>query len=146
MRTPALLLLPFLFSLPGAAAAADEKIDCNDANSTVEMNFCAEKDFEAADAQLNAVYKKVLAHIAESDLDKPYDRASWEDAMRASQRAWMAFRDADCKGAVPMEWSGGTGTTVAVVGCMTTLTEARTKDLASRYDVTLPASTPRPQP
>ncbi|HML43701.1 MAG TPA: DUF1311 domain-containing protein [Hyphomicrobium zavarzinii] len=146
MRMPALLLLPLLFPLSCVAAASEEKIDCNDASSTVEMNFCAQKDFDAADAQLNAVYQKVLAHIGESDLEKPYDRASWEEAMRASQRAWVAFRDADCKGAVPMEWSGGTGTTVAVVGCMTTLTEARTKDLASRYDVALPASSPRPQP
>ena len=65
------------------------------------------KAFQEADAKLNAVYKNVLAHIAESDLEKPYDRESWEKAMRESQRAWVAFRDADCKGAVPMEWSAG---------------------------------------
>jgi hypothetical protein len=32
-----------------------------------------------------------------------------------------------------MEWSGGTGTSSAVLGCMTELTKARAKDLAERY-------------
>ena len=134
MRISPLLAALMLLQIANPAQA-DEPIDCNNAGTTVEMNFCADKDFRAADDKLNAVYKKVLAQIAEVDLEKPYDRASWEEAMRASQRAWVAFRDADCKGAVPMEWSGGTGTTAAVVGCMTSLTEARTKDLSGRYDV-----------
>lgn len=90
---------------------------------------------QASDAKLNAVYKKVLAHIAESELEAPYDPASWEKAMRESQRAWVAFRDADCKGAVPMEWSGGSGTSSAVTGCMTEKTDARMKDLTERYGV-----------
>lgn len=126
------LLALFAASLP---ARADDPIDCAEQNTTVEMNFCADEDFKASDAKLNAVYKKVLAQIGDSDLEKPYDRASWESALRESQRAWVAFRDADCKGAVPMEWSGGTGTTSAVLGCMTAKTDARTKDLAERYNL-----------
>ena len=53
--------------------------------------------------------------------------------MRAAQRAWVAFRDAGCKGAMPMEWSGGSGTSAAVLICMREKTEARTKDLKERY-------------
>lgn len=115
-------------------AAADDAIDCTDASTTVEMNFCSDKDFKAADAKLNAVYQKVLAQIATSGLEKPYDSQSWEAAMREAQRAWVAFRDADCKGVVPMEWSGGTGTSSAVSGCMTQKTEERIKELSERYD------------
>lgn len=132
-------ILPFLFAsllicqASIRPALADDPIDCSDAGTTVEMNFCADKDFKEADDKLNATYKDVLARIAEGDLEKPYDRASWEAAMRASQRAWVAFRDADCKGVVPMEWSGGTGTTAAVVGCMTQKTNARIKELSERY-------------
>jgi uncharacterized protein YecT (DUF1311 family) len=114
---------------------ADDPIDCSEQTTTVEMNFCADEDFKASDAKLNAAYKRVLAQIADSDLEKPYDRDSWEKAVRESQRAWVAFRDADCKGAVPMEWSGGTGATSAVLGCMTVKTEARTKELAERYNL-----------
>jgi uncharacterized protein YecT (DUF1311 family) len=131
LRLPAVLVLS---AIAGHPAAAEDAIDCSDPSSTVEMNFCSDKAFQEADAKLNAVYKKVLAHIAEADLEKPYDRESWEKAMRESQRAWVAFRDADCKGAVPMEWSGGSGTSAAVTGCMTEKTDARTKELTERYE------------
>lgn len=134
-RASLLAPLAFLPLILTAAALADDSIDCGNAHTTVEMNFCADQDFKAADAKLNATYKTALAHIGARDLAKPYDSQSWESALRESQRAWVAFRDADCKGAVPMEWSGGTGTTTAVLGCMTGMTEARSKDLAARYGI-----------
>jgi uncharacterized protein YecT (DUF1311 family) len=121
--------------LTGAPAArAEEKIDCANAQTTVEMNYCSEQDFEAADKDLNQQYDKALAYIAESNLEKPYDPKSWTEAMRAAQRAWVAYRDADCKDLMPMEWSGGTGTSSAVMGCMTEKTIARTKELKERYE------------
>lgn len=126
-----LLALGVLVLRPNAAATQD--VDCSDPTSTVEMNVCADAAFDEADRRLNAVYKDALAQIAASDLEAPYDRKSWEAAMRASQRAWVAFRDADCKGLVPMEWSGGTGTSSAVMGCMTEKTEARIRELKERY-------------
>ncbi len=134
MRFLTLTALTFAVSFAVSAPAfADDPIDCTDPGTTVEMNFCSDKDFQEADAKLNAAYKKVLAHIAESELEPPYDAASWEKAMRESQRAWVAFRDADCKGVVPMEWSGGTGTSAAVTGCMTEKTNERIKELDERY-------------
>jgi uncharacterized protein YecT (DUF1311 family) len=139
MRSATLLLLTSLIAItffPASPSYAEERpIDCQDIRNTVESNFCAEKDFDAADAKLNALYKKVLAQIAETDLEKPYDRSSWDTAMREAQRAWVTFRDADCKGAVPMEWSGGSGTSAAVLGCMTEKTETRTRELKERYGI-----------
>jgi uncharacterized protein YecT (DUF1311 family) len=111
---------------------ADEPVDCSNAMSTYEINFCADKDLAKADAALNAIYQKALAKIAESDQEKPYDAKSWEAALRESQRAWVAFRDADCKGLVPMAWAGGSGTSMEVLGCMTAKTDARTKELKER--------------
>jgi uncharacterized protein YecT (DUF1311 family) len=114
------------------AAAKDEmpNVDCAKAQSTYEMNFCAENEFKKADAALNAAYKTALTDVAASGDD---NRKSWEEALRTSQRAWVAFRDADCRGLVPMEWQGGTGATAAELECMTQLTIARTKDLRDRY-------------
>jgi uncharacterized protein YecT (DUF1311 family) len=132
----ALLTLTVLFFLPVIAARADDaapEIDCANASATVELNFCAEKELDTADVALNAVYKKVLAFIAKSGTEKPYDAKSWEDALRESQRAWVAFRDADCKGLIPMSWTGGTGATGAVLGCMSEKTKARTEELESLY-------------
>jgi uncharacterized protein YecT (DUF1311 family) len=122
--------LPFTL---GAAQTTPNPIDCANASSTVEMNYCAERDFTEADRVLNQAYSRALAEIAASDNPAPYAPAAWEKELRASQRAWIAFRDADCKGVVPMEWSGGTGTNSAVLGCMVALTKTRAKDLAERY-------------
>ena len=53
--------------------------------------------------------------------------------MRKAQRAWIAFRDADCRGLVALDWAGGSGTPMAVSICMTDLTKRRTKTLKERY-------------
>jgi uncharacterized protein YecT (DUF1311 family) len=120
-------------SLSSAALAqVPNPIDCNRASSTVEMNYCSERAYLKADEALNEVYKAVLKHIRENGGAAPYDSKSWEESLRTSQRAWIAFRDAECKGLVPMQWSGGTGTATAVNGCMTELTEARAKALKER--------------
>jgi uncharacterized protein YecT (DUF1311 family) len=127
-------ILAALIAMSFAAKASAQKLDCTAPQDTVSQNACAEKDLEAADAALNAAYKKALASIAKSDQSAPYDQKSWEAALRSSQRAWVAFRDADCKGDVPFLWSGGTGTTAAVLGCMTTKTKTRTEELNERYE------------
>jgi uncharacterized protein YecT (DUF1311 family) len=125
-------LLPLLVAGLASAAQA-QTIDCANASSTVEMNFCADKDFQAADKALNAAYEAAVANIKTRELEKPYDAKSFEAALRAAQRAWVAYRDADCKDLTAQEWSGGTGTTSAVLGCMTEKTMQRTKDLKERY-------------
>ena len=110
-------------------ASADQPAICDKAVSTPELNLCSESAWQAADAKLNAAFAKAIDTIRTSDHAKPYDPGSWEKALRASQRAWVAFRDADCKGLVPMSWTGGTGTTSAVLDCMTTKTKIRTEEL-----------------
>lgn len=129
------LIATIVLLLPLAPLSAyAQKIDCENASSTVEMNFCAEKDFKAADKDLNVAYANAVAFIKERKLDKPYDSASFEEALRASQRAWLAFRDADCKDLIAQEWSGGTGTAAASLECMTAKTQERTKELKDRYE------------
>ena len=115
------------------AAAAEPPQICDKAVSTPEINLCSERAWQAADAKLNAAFAKTIGAIRKSDQAKPYDPKRWEQALRASQRAWVAFRDADCKELVPMSWTGGTGTTVAVLDCMIDLTRVRTKTLMEIY-------------
>jgi uncharacterized protein YecT (DUF1311 family) len=129
------ILAAAAFSIVANQAHAEDAIDCSKAMATAELNFCAEKELDKEDAAMNGVYKKVLAYVAKSDGEKPYDPKSWDEALRASQRAWVAFRDAHCKGLIPMSWGGGTGTTGEVLGCMSSTTKARTKELADLYDL-----------
>lgn len=128
-------VLPLLVLLaPFAHAGGAERIDCSNAMSTYEMNACADKDFTVADANLNRAYQSALKSIPEMATEKPYDAKGWEAALRASQRAWVAFRDAECNNHVAMFWSGGTGATADIIGCMTDKTKARTKELQDRYE------------
>lgn len=116
--------------LANVGAQTPNPLDCSHAKSGVEMNDCAGREFAAVDGVLNETYQKVLAAIGQAGGSPPYTAAEWEKQFRASQRAWVAFRDADCKDLVPMEWSGGSGTSYAVLDCMIELTRARTQTLA----------------
>lgn len=122
-----------LTALPASARDA-QVIGCANASSTVEMNFCAEEEFDKADAELNKAYKSALAAIPSLAGEHPFDAKSWENALRASQRAWLTFRDAECDQHVPMFWTGGTGTSSAVTGCKTEKTRARTEELKEQYE------------
>ncbi|MGE5266869.1 MAG: lysozyme inhibitor LprI family protein [Deltaproteobacteria bacterium] len=119
-----------------AAAQEPAAADCSEALSTVEMNNCAGAEFEKADAELNRVYAKALAAVPGLATDEtPFDAKSWEASLRASQRTWLAFRDAECEEHVAKFWGGGTGATVDILGCKTEKTEQRTKELKQRYEI-----------
>lgn len=143
MRPPRPLRAARLFSyliiaaavlFPERASRAEEKIDCENAMTTADMNTCAGRDFAKEDAALNEAYRKAIAAIPEmASADPPFDAKSWEEALRASQRAWVAYRDAECEDHVAMFWSGGSGGTVEIISCKTEMTKARTKDLLNRY-------------
>ncbi len=118
-----------------APAHAEEPLDCTNALSTQDMNTCAGLDFAKADAALNATYEKAIGSIPEMASDETqFNAKSWEEALRTSQRAWIAFRDAECEEHVAMFWTGGSGATVDIIGCKTEKTEARTKELKERYE------------
>ena len=131
-HVPCLLLGLGIASLCATGPALAE-IDCANAGTTVELNFCADKDYQAADKALNAAYADAVAYNRTREMDKPSDKTKLEAAMRNAQRAWVAYRDSDCKDLVALEWSGGTGATSAILGCMTEKTIQRTKELKERY-------------
>lgn len=68
-----------------AVATADE---CADAEDQATMNECAGKALAEADKQLNADYKAIEKRLG--------DNADAKKLFVAAQRAWIAFRDAEC--------------------------------------------------
>ncbi|WP_372646692.1 lysozyme inhibitor LprI family protein [Hyphomicrobium sp.] len=128
-----ILLFAGLASLTFAHPAAAETIDCANAMATVELNFCADKEYQAADKALNAEYALALKSVRSRTLERPYDAKSAEDALKTAQRAWIAYRDADCKGVVAQVWTNGTGATSAILMCMTDKTQQRTKELNAQF-------------
>ncbi|MET0535285.1 MAG: lysozyme inhibitor LprI family protein [Steroidobacter sp.] len=84
--TTLLIALTALF-VALAAMAADSSPRCNPAGTQAQMNTCATNELAEADRQLNATYQSLLKKYA--------DDAAFIQKLRAAQRAWVAFRDAE---------------------------------------------------
>ena len=64
-----------------------QKADCYETAMTQQaMNLCASREFEQADAELNGVYKQLLAANKEDRL--------FVEKLTQAERAWLAYRDA----------------------------------------------------
>ena len=125
MKGNALVALLVLWPLAGQA----EKIDCANAMAQSDLNICAAQDWQAADEELNVVWPKALAALKAADAELPADLKGGEKALLEAQRAWITFRDAECKAeGYPMR--GGSAEPLLVYGCLSTLTRERTATLA----------------
>ncbi|WP_062227571.1 lysozyme inhibitor LprI family protein [Aureimonas frigidaquae] len=106
--------------------------DC-DQYGGYELDNCLNDANTAADAALNAAYAKAGAYI-DATQDIPADKTSWHDELRAAQRAWIAFRDANCAfDLIVAEWNSGSGANAAQKACVLAMTLARTDELTKRY-------------
>ena len=110
-----LALTPFLFS-PLAHAA----VDCANASDQATMNQCAGQEFKSTDKELNAMYQQIIGRLK----DNP-DR---KKLLVGAQRAWIGFRDTECKfSASGVE--GGSVYPLIYSNCLTAVTKARIEAL-----------------
>ncbi len=79
---------------------------------------CQERETRIWDERLNASFKDARAHV---------DAATGE-ALKAAQRAWIAFRDAKCA-VSEIEYGGGSMATVMVADCKRTETGRRALEM-----------------
>lgn len=108
-------------------ASAAHAEDCSKAATQTDMNQCAGRNYEAADKVLNDVFEKAIAKAKQHDHDVEGAKYSYEEALRTAQRAWVAFRDADC--AQPPRELSGSISTMYQANCMTDRTTERTDEL-----------------
>lgn len=112
-----LMLLPL-------CSFGEEKVDCEKAFTTIEINICAKQEADRAYSDL------------ENYLDKAKERYSSEkaviDTLNKSQEAWLAYRKAHCDG-VYEQWSGGTIRGAMFSDCMLRLTKLRTHIIWQDY-------------
>lgn len=138
LRLSTLAAVCLMLSIP-ALAQDEPKVDCDNAQTQVEMNYCARVDWEEADQALNTTYKEVRAKLADDDARaKLAERdKEWVDAgptaverLLDAQRAWITFRDAHCE-VVSFSARGGSMQSMLYSDCLATLTRQRTKQLES---------------
>ena len=109
---PPLLAICLAASLGPATAGG-----CDNAKTQFELDKCAGDAFTKADAALNSTYKSVMARLTSDDETR--------QALVGAQKAWLAFRDAEC-GFEAAGARGGSIEPMIVAQCRTRLTEVRT--------------------
>ncbi len=103
----------------GQAAA-----DCS-GQTQRELDRCASTDYTAADTALNATYTSIVTRLQ--------GHAAAREKLVAAERAWVAFRDAEC-GFAASGVAGGSIAPMIVVNCRTDLTKQRQAQLAKYLD------------
>ncbi len=96
MIRPFLPILLLIACIPAFAAARDGagQLACNRDGSQVELNACAADELAAADAELNAVWRDVLAGTGDDALAR--------ERLRTAQRLWLQLRDSDLAAQFPL--------------------------------------------
>lgn len=94
--------------------------NCKNPQTQTELNICSGVDYQRADKQLNQVYNQVRDQLS----------ANRRQQLIVAQRAWISFRDADCKFARSAV-EGGTMAPLIANTCLEDLTKKRTSELNS---------------
>lgn len=110
--------LSLLAAAPPQAVRAQSAGCADSAPSQAALEACAANDAHAADLQMTQSYNELVRYL------DPEGRAK----LAASQKAWLAYRSADCG------FWGGTALTMSKLtfeNCLAQLTTARSKELDS---------------
>ncbi|RWX78881.1 DUF1311 domain-containing protein [Neorhizobium lilium] len=126
------LLLPLLCGcvlLQDAPVDAQEpKVDCETTEIQVEMTFCSEQQYNVADKRLNSQYQAARKVMKAWDADAMEGSDSADAAFVKAQRAWVAYRDAQCE-SYGFQGHGGSIEPQLIYDCQRDLTEKRTAEI-----------------
>ncbi len=116
-----------------AVVAAAPTPNCTDPQSNYEMKLCAQREFETADKELNAVYGEAMKSAREqyrsTQREPGYEKMpDLEERLRKAQRAWLAFRDANCDYQYVIYY-GGSMAGLSYIACKADMTKVRVKEL-----------------
>ena len=90
-----------------------------------EMTLTASKDFVDSDTKLNQVYATLLATLDDEGKEK----------LRASERAWLVYREAQAKFLADAVARGGSMSPQIYNECRAALTQARITELRQAMSV-----------
>ena len=125
-----------LLGLMLAAASAAHDVRC-DSDQTNDLINCAAVISRAADDQLDVQWRTTVAKVQEwekaigpipPDILAANGNLTYSQSLLASERAWLAYRDAEC-GLEVWGNAGGRELPIYRESCLTQLTKARTQQL-----------------
>lgn len=113
-------IIIFCCLMPCADLRASSR-DCAEAVTTAEMRSCANAHYQQADAELNRVYRQLVAELSDNGRSQ----------LKAAQQAWLIFRDKNAAFAATTVTDGTLAPLVETIE-LTTLTQQRIEQL-KRY-------------
>ncbi|MGF0521891.1 lysozyme inhibitor LprI family protein [Agrobacterium pusense] len=120
----ALICVTAGISMPVAA----QEPNCKEPQTQADMTICAGKDYEKADKELNVAYQKLRKLLIERDKSADADGKGATDALVTAQRAWVAFRDANCALA-GFQARGGSMEPMLISSCLAETSGKRAEEL-----------------
>jgi uncharacterized protein YecT (DUF1311 family) len=115
---------PLVLALSVAAISLSTPVMAQDCAPTDDSQMClnarAGAEYRAEDEKLNKAYGELIKRLSDSPDDKKL--------LQTAQRAWIAFRDAECEFATNNSKDGSIYP-MALLGCKLGLTQARTEQL-----------------
>ncbi|HUS55381.1 MAG TPA: lysozyme inhibitor LprI family protein [Thermohalobaculum sp.] len=103
-------------------------------DTTLGMDQCLSREADAWDVVLNREWPKLMTRASEIDAANQTGGLALDSAaetLRAAQRAWIVFRDAECR-ANYASWGAGSFRTIAHSACRLDLTARRVVDFYAR--------------
>ncbi|MEM7270443.1 MAG: lysozyme inhibitor LprI family protein [Pseudomonadota bacterium] len=130
-----------------ASTKTSAKLDCvgyvseacmdgeTDGETTVGMVRCAAGETQVWDDFLNDEYRKTMAMMEQMDADDGSNGFGVRAGrLREAQRAWIAFRDAECALSYAY-WGAGSMRSIAGSQCLLELTAERTVKLLQMREI-----------
>ena len=111
---------------PAGAAPTDvpfKNTDCKKAQTQIELDYCADRDYQAEDKKLNTLYRTIMSK---------YDAKS-QTLLKSAEKNWIAYRDSECE----FETASSEGGSIQPMEdsiCLANKTRARIKELQSQRD------------
>ena len=98
--------------------------NCNEPQTTIEMNQCSAQEAGTADQKLNQVYQQLTSKL---DVQQ-------QERLVSAQLAWIEFRDKTCE-YERGQFEGGTIATSTYYNCIARVTEQRVSDLETYLEM-----------
>lgn len=116
--------------LGGALTVAAQAQDSRRDRGNDEFGTATVQQLAAADRRLNQVYQRRIADARSDDRNDRRGRGwySQEAALRSSERAWITFRDAECRYLTQQD-AGSRMQESLMRGCLLEQVEERTNEL-----------------
>ena len=97
-----------------------EKVNCVEPQTTTQINYCSQQEFQSADQKLNQIYQKLIKSLSKQQRQR----------LISAQQAWIKFRDQSCE-YEQGQFEGGTLASSTYNYCLARITQQRVADIES---------------